>query len=430
LFAFFQTTRSDSAYGLLLVITDQQWLLFPLVIWALANDIFSIAEAKRLFPILGIAAFSGGIVGNVVAANISRFVTESYQLLVFNAVLILLGAVVLIIAVPRLQLANRPAREGEKLLDSLREGIGFVREVPIFRYLTLSMILLGIGLNAVEFDFLYNVSTGITDPAAVQAFYGGFKVAVAVVLFILQGLVAGWLLNKLGFKHIFTSLPTAMFTGLSMALFFPSLLGVVAGNFVVRVIKMGIDEPSIKAFQGLVPDERRGRVSAFLDGYLFPFGSILSCIMIGALMIAVGNNVLAHSAARAIYLLVAMAAAGIALYSASRIASSYDSSMLNWRLKRRKRDTAGSLDASSEGSPTQPRRTTKLLDMLIDETPRPNLREAMQAAASTIDVPPPAPARESSSDSVDTLLASVPVKRKRIDPLGSLLENDDKTPKP
>lgn len=430
MFALFQLTESDAVYGLLLVVTDQQWLLFPLVIWALANDVFSIAEAKRLFPILAIAAFSGGIVGNVVAANISRFVTESYQLLLFNAVLILVGGFVLIWAVPRLKMANRASHEGEKLLDSLREGIGFIREVPIFRYLTLSMVLLGIGLNAIEFDFLYNVNTGITNPADVQAFYGGFKVAVAVSLFILQGLVAGWLLNKLGFRHIFTSLPTAMITGLSLALFFPSLIGVVIGNFVVRIIKVGIDEPSIKAFQGLVPDERRGRVSAFLDGYLFPFGSILSCVMIGALMIAVGNNTLPHSTARATYLTLAIVAAAIALFSASRIASSYDSSMLNWRLKRRKRDTAGSID-SPEGTPNQPRRTTKLLDILIDDKPRENIRQAIQAAAVPTEPKGMEPrSTESAPDPIDSLLAAVPVKRKRIDPLGSLLENDDKTAKP
>ena len=44
-------------YSLLMLLSDQQWILFALAIWALANDIFTVAEGKRLFPLL---AFAGG----------------------------------------------------------------------------------------------------------------------------------------------------------------------------------------------------------------------------------------------------------------------------------------------------------------------------------------------------------------------------------
>lgn len=327
-------------YGLLLVVNDQQWLLFPLVVWALANDMFSVSEAKRLFPILGIAAFSGGMVGNATAAAVAQLVGENFGLLLFNAILILFSGGVLYFALRRIRITTRQSREGEKLFDSLREGIGFVREVPIFRYLTFAMILLGVGLNAIEFDFLTNVSEAFTEASQVQTFYGTFKLAVAIGLLILQGFVASWLLNKVGFKYVFVILPIVMLSALLMGMLWPGIFGIVIGNYMVRISKLGVDEPSNKAFQNLVPDERRGRVSAFMDGYLYPLGSILGCFIVGATLIASNQGLISVSNARVLYLGIASVGAVTALFLTTRIHLHYEKSMLNWRLKRRKRGSA------------------------------------------------------------------------------------------
>ncbi|MCS7071623.1 MAG: hypothetical protein NZM00_08965 [Anaerolinea sp.] len=201
LYSFFNfVDDSMIGYGVLLVVNDQQWLLFPLVIWALANDMFNISEAKRLFPIMGSAAFIGGIVGNIVAAATAQIVTTNYTLLLFNAVLILSGGVLLSFVLRRITLVTRRSKSAERVSAILQEGFGFIREVPIFRYLTFAMILLGVGLNAIEFEFLRSVFSIYSDPSQLQTFYGIFKVAVAVGLLILQGFVATWLLNRLGFK--------------------------------------------------------------------------------------------------------------------------------------------------------------------------------------------------------------------------------------
>jgi ATP/ADP translocase len=331
-------------YGILLVINDQQWLLFPLVIWTLANDVFTLAEAKRLFPALAIAAFSGGIVGNSVAAGFAQIAGSDVRLLLFNATLLLLSGGILYFGARRVQIRGRRALEGEKVLDSLREGVGFVREVPIFRYLTLAMVLLGIGLNAIEFDFLRGVSNAFGDASAIQTFYGLFKVAVTFGLLLLQGVVAGWLLNRVGFKYIFMNMPLIMLGGVLLAALSPSVIGVIIGNYLVRITKVGVDEPSSKAFQGLVPDERRGRVSAFLDGYLYPLGSVLGCIIIGTVLILSSTGAISTEMGRYVYLGVALAAALIALWATSRIRVHYDTSMLNWRLSRRKRSSSSALE--------------------------------------------------------------------------------------
>ena len=39
-------------YSLLYLLTDQQWLFFPAVFWVLTNDVFSMSQGKRLFPVI------------------------------------------------------------------------------------------------------------------------------------------------------------------------------------------------------------------------------------------------------------------------------------------------------------------------------------------------------------------------------------------
>ncbi|MFQ6015463.1 MAG: Npt1/Npt2 family nucleotide transporter [Anaerolineae bacterium] len=329
------------SYPLLTVINDQQWLLLPMLIWALANDVFSIAEAKRLFPLLGIAAFAGGMFGNGLTAGVARWLAPgsrgSVGLLVSNAGLMLLMAIILVRALRRTKIVARQSRREEKVLDTLREGAAFIRDVPAYRYLTLSMILLGVGFNVIEYQLIASASQVYSQTARLEVFYATLRAARIVLMLLVQGVAAGWLLKRLGFKSIFAFMPTALLAGLLLAFFWPILAGAVVGEYLARITLEGIDEPSRRAFLGLVPDERRGRVSAFLDGYLYPLGSILSCGLVGATLFAVRQNLLTPRVGRALYFGLACACTGIGLWAITRFRAHYDASMLNWRLKRRKR---------------------------------------------------------------------------------------------
>ncbi|MBK9209519.1 MAG: hypothetical protein IPL71_14930 [Anaerolineales bacterium] len=49
--------------ALVYLMSQQQWLLFPMFFWVLANDIFEIAQAKRLIPAIGSWSFIGKVIG-------------------------------------------------------------------------------------------------------------------------------------------------------------------------------------------------------------------------------------------------------------------------------------------------------------------------------------------------------------------------------
>jgi hypothetical protein len=211
----------------------------------------------------------------------------------------------------------------------------FVREVPVYRYMTVAMLMVGIGWTVIEYQLL--VSASHLKPAALQAFYGWFKVAVPLVLLIVQSVVASWLLNRLGSRHVFTVLPAVLLFSLLLTMLVPGLVGVAAGVYLVRVTTQGVDESSRQSFLGLVPDERRGRVSAFVEGYLYPLGYIIGCAMIGAVLWGMKYHLFAPSAGRTLYLGLSCACAVVSLWAMMQFRATYDVSMLNWRLQRRRR---------------------------------------------------------------------------------------------
>jgi hypothetical protein len=108
-----------------------------------------------------------------------------------------------------------------------------------------------------------------------------------------------------------------------------------------RLAKSTIDEPARKSFQALVPAERRGRVSMFMDSYLFAAGAIIGSVILGIIILL--EDRLGSLEKYYIYLGIAAAATVVTIWFAFQVRGVYDASLLNWRLKRRQR-ASGVLD--------------------------------------------------------------------------------------
>src|SRR5262245_25132191 len=93
-FALFAFGAPDSVtYTTLKLMNSQQANLLPLVIAALATDIFSVSESKRLFGLLGAAAIVGELAGNGLSIFIAPLpVGNNTALLLVNAGWLMAGA--------------------------------------------------------------------------------------------------------------------------------------------------------------------------------------------------------------------------------------------------------------------------------------------------------------------------------------------------
>ena len=335
---FFFHVPDSVNYSLLYFLTDQQWLFFPVLFWVLANDIYDPAQAKRLFPLISSFGFSGKLAGILLAIASPRLFDwmgiASSEILFLNISLYLIAYFVVKFNLQNIKIRQmKVVAENDSVRENLSEGWGFVKEVPSFRYLAIALLALAVCDTIIEFRFLV-----ITDEATspnFQVFYGYYKLGTVILAILLQSLATGRVVERLGLKNSFVIMPLVAVTSLGSLIASSSAVSAVFAYGFLKLSDGTVHESTRKSFQSLLPEERRGRVSMFMDSYLLAIGSITGSILIA--IIVFGSQLYDLKIPQQIYLVIGLGAALLALVAIILMRRVYDSSLLNWRLKRRQR---------------------------------------------------------------------------------------------
>jgi len=336
---FFLNLPSIITYGSLYILAEQQFLLFPLIFWVLANDIFEASQARRLFPIIASFNFVGVLIGTGVSAMspsvFEQLSISSANILLVNVVIYLICFAVLYFGLRNVRVRQSTQKEDESIAKSMSEGLGFVKEVPSFTFLAMCWFLMIICDVIVEFRFINVTGATFVTADSYQRFYSLYRLIVTVVAIIIQSAVTSRLIDRFSLKNTFFIYPIIMLVGVLAVLFFPGVWVSVFSLGFLKLTRDTVDESSRKSFQSLIPEERRGRVSTFMDSYLPSFGTVTACIIMGTVIFLGIRNGMENS--HLIYLGVAGIAAIVGVWAIFKMRSVYDSSLLNWRMKRRQR---------------------------------------------------------------------------------------------
>lgn len=324
-------------YSAMYVVAEQQLILFPITFWVLANDIFSFSQVMRLLPLIASWGFIGKLVG-IGVAGISPTVFASIgakneDILLFNAFIYVVGYLLIVFGLRKVTL--RPTvQKTETMRESLSEGWGFVRDVQVFRYLMIAILALAVADTIIEFRFLVVTDTIFVGQERYQQFFSLYRLIASLGAFMVQTFLTGRLIKSMQLKNVFFFFPLVAILASGGMLFSAGLIAAFMGMLTVKLTRESVDDSARKSFQSLVPEERRGRVSTFNDSYLPALGTILACILTGLIVWAgLKTNTDLHY----LYMSLAFIAAAIAIWATVRMSATYDSSLLNWRLKRRQR---------------------------------------------------------------------------------------------
>lgn len=324
-------------YSLLYLLSDQQWLFFPLIFWVLANDTFDLSQAKRLFPLIASGGFVGQIVGLVIAGMVPTLMSSvhisSVELLIFNAAIYGLTFLIVVFGLRNIKV-RATSHEHTPVRETLLEGWGFVREVPSFRYLMLAAFTGAMVILILEYHFLV-VSDAAFTGSSFQTFYSLYRIVGTIGAFIVQTFVTGRVLQRINLKNSFLVMPSVYAAASALTLALPGVASSTIGFVAARLAKQTINETASKSLLALVPEERRGRVSFFMDSYLYASGIILGCLITGAIVV-IGTLSGSTNYAFA-YLGVAVVASLVGIWAILQMRKVYDTSLFNWRLKRRQR---------------------------------------------------------------------------------------------
>jgi MFS family permease len=216
----------------------------------------------------------------------------------------------------------------------------FVRDVPLFRYLAIVFFLNQLVITVLDYQYLVVGVERFPKAADFSAFFGGVRALWNVTALAVQVLIAGRLSERLGPKNIFFIVPGALVAGMACAAAVYSFISVVAARFAANVLATTLERPARKAVQGLVPEGKRGRGTTFVDSFLFAIAQILGCAILGLGILLRRHGALSPTTVAIGYMVIGAACAFLAIFFVARLRATYDASLVNWRLARRKRGSS------------------------------------------------------------------------------------------
>lgn len=336
-------TTTQVVAAIVYLMSQQQWLLFPMFFWVLANDIFEVVQAKRLIPVIGSWSFIGKMLGIGMTLLPALLFRAGWlganeltlgMVIRLNVLFYLLAFLIIVVGLRRVNI-RAVEKEDESVRESLSEGWDFVRQVASYRFLLMAIAAVAVCDVIVEYRFFVVAKHAIQEPVAYKEFYSLYLLAAAVFSFAIQGFVTGRLIQRIQLKNTFLVQPI-LALGSSLAMIVsPAMISTTVSSWLLKIGRNTVDEATRKAYQGFVPEERRGRVALFTDNYAPAVGMLIAALL-GISIVTICERI-GFADSFYVYLGITVLFAGLAVWFIMKMRASYDDSLFNWRLRRRKR---------------------------------------------------------------------------------------------
>jgi ATP:ADP antiporter, AAA family len=277
LFWWITHSHMKLVYALIYIWTYMTGAIAPTIGWTMANFVLTTREARRVFGFVG----AGGALGAPTAAfftagMLRRHVVQPETMLL--AVALALGACALLV-----MLTFRRARE--RMLEVSRATSTAPKDIPknfgqIWKYIRGSRYLLLI-TALIAIGCATTTLIGYQYKAIVDLHYAGNKVAMATFFarfngytgaaaFVIQMLLTGTLLRKLGIRITIFVLPVVFLGGSIGVLLAPVLLSAIFLKGSHSVLRFSLDKSTAELlYLPVAPPEIKSQIKSFIDGFVW-----------------------------------------------------------------------------------------------------------------------------------------------------------------
>jgi AAA family ATP:ADP antiporter len=254
-------------------------LFSTMVFWALMADRFTLDQSKRLFGTIAVGGTLGAIVGPWLASMLAQPLGTPALMLV--AALFLGLAIVSAWVVARLQPertggpATAPADDRAVIGGSAWQGISAVFQSRYLLGISTYVLLLTVTTTFIYFTRLQMVATLGDDTDVRATAFAQIDLITQVATLLLQFVVAGHLMKRLGVSVALALLPVISafgFLGLAMVTSFAALI-VFDATF--RAIQRAITRPARETLFTVVSREDKYKSKAFTDTFVYRGGDVL-----------------------------------------------------------------------------------------------------------------------------------------------------------
>jgi ATP:ADP antiporter, AAA family len=262
------------------------------VFWSFMADIFSDAEARRLYGYIGAAGTLGALLG--------PFLTRTFVERIGIANLMLVSAMFLLASIfcvlrlrhwAVLREHERKRASGEiPMGGSVFAGLKLVATEPLLRWIAI-LVVLGIGVGTM----LYNEQAAIMrraypDDAARAAIYGDIDLAVNFVALMIQLFLTRTLMSRFGIGPVLLIPGIAVIIGFAVLTASPLPLLVTIVQVMTRASEFSLAKPGRETIYTRVEREWRYKAGAAIDTVIYRGGD-LTFVWVHKFLSAFGSNV-------------------------------------------------------------------------------------------------------------------------------------------
>lgn len=236
--------------------------------WTMANFVFDVRQAKRLFGLVGAGAIAGGITGGYLTTILARPIGARYLVLLAAGLLILC----LLLTVVIWQRYVRDRRSKLSRRKTATEEVAAPHKL-IFqsRYLLLLCGIVAMSVvvaKMVDYQFSALASQRYGDEDRLAAFFGFWYSGFNIIALLIQLTLTHRVVNLLGVSGALLFLPVGLGLGGLIMLFLPGLGAATFSRAVDGSLKQSLSRASAEMLFLPVDEETKKRVKTYIDVFV------------------------------------------------------------------------------------------------------------------------------------------------------------------
>ncbi len=258
-------------------------LFVTMVFWGLMADRFSLEQSKRLVGVIAVGGSLGAIAGPWLASQLARPLGTAALLLVAAA---LLGLAVLSVrAVTKLQpeVETKSVDDHAIIGGSAWDGLRAVIRSPYLLGISVYVLTLTVFATFIYFTRVQMVAALGEELDMRTTIFARIDLYTQITTLILQALVVGKLMKRVGVSVTLALLPITAAVGFIGLAFMASLATIVIFQAVFAAVQRAIVRPARETLFTVVSRADKYKSKAFTDTFVYRGGDVLGAQVEGAL---------------------------------------------------------------------------------------------------------------------------------------------------
>ena len=253
-------------------------LFVTMVFWALLADRFSLEQSKRVFGVVAVGGTLGAIFGPWLASQLAEPLGTPALMLVAAGFLCLAVGAAWGVATLQPEVSDRGAADvNERAIigGNAWSGISAVFKSPYLLGISSYVLVMTIIATFIYFTRLQMVAAAADDTDTRTTIFAQIDLITQVSTLVLQAVVTGHLMRRLGVAIALAILPVVValgFVGLAMAGSFAVLIMFDAA---FRAIQRAITRPARETLFTVVNREEKYKSKAFTDTFVYRGGDVI-----------------------------------------------------------------------------------------------------------------------------------------------------------